>query len=266
MSKHHDELAIQLELLMGVQKELKESFEVVESTWRNKKELSYLTEIDRWEQMVIARIRQIAEKARTTVNEMMTKNMFDIRRRLNQLAFDMEQRQQEGNYLDNDLAEVRKQLEQINNNIKHVDEKIRIDSTATNKVDWDSLIYVTTEKKLATNRFSLSEFHYEQEDTQDKIWNNLRKLIRNKHTTNDYKSKQSSFKRNTTSLFEPIVLTSFDSSTCSFSEQNSSSNRKSTIFESSFQQNSFSNDESFNRKSYISINHDQVVLPQASDA
>jgi hypothetical protein len=266
MGKHHDELAIQLELLMGVQRELKESFEVVESTWRNKKELSYLTEIDRWEQMIIDRIRQIAEKARTTVNEMMTKNMSDIRRRLNQLAFDMEQRQQEGNYLDNDLAEVRKQLEQINNNIKHVNEKIRIDSTATNKVDWDSLIYVTTEKKLATNRFSLSEFHYEQEDTQDKIWNNLRKLLRNKHTTNDYKSKQSSFKRNTTSLFEPIVLTSFDSSTCSFSEQNSCSNRKSTIFESSFQRTSFSNDESFNRKSYISINHDQVVLPQASDA
>jgi len=53
-----------------------------------------------------------------------------------------------------DIAAVKKQLEQLNNNIKHVNEKIRINSTATNKIDWNSLIFVTTEKKLVENRFN----------------------------------------------------------------------------------------------------------------
>ncbi len=261
MSKHHDELAIQFELLIGIQKELKESFNIIELTWRNKKENPCLKEIDRWEQEIINRIQQIAAKTRTIANEIMMKNIFDLRRRLDQLAFDMQQRQQEGNYLDNDIIGVRKQLEQLNNTIKHVNEKIRINYTATNKMDWDYLIYVTTEKKLAENRFSFSEFHYEQEESQDKIWNNLRKLIRNKHTDNDNTNKQSGFKRNTTSLIEPIVLTSFDS----FSQQDCYSNRQSIIFDN-FQQNSVSNDESFDQKNCISIGHDELLFSQASDA
>ncbi len=264
MSKHHDELSIQFELLIGVQKEVKESFEVVQSTWQNKKELSCLTEIDRWEQEVINRIQQTAAKARTTANEIMTKTMLDLRRRLDQLAFDMQQRQEEGNYLDNDIAEVRRQVEQLNNSIKHVNGKIRIHYTATNKVDWDSLLYVTTEKKLVENRFSFSEFHDEQEEPQDNIWINFRKLIRNKHTINDFKNKQSTFKRNTTSLIEPTVLTSFDSSTCSFSQRNSYTNSESSIRDS-FQLNPFLNDDSFNHKHFLSID-DAHLLPQASDA
>jgi len=264
MSKHHDELAIQFELLFGVQKELKESFEVVQSNWQNGKECPCLIEIDRWEQEILHRIRQTAAKARTIVNEMMTKNMSDIRRRLDQLAFDIEQRQEEGNYLDNDIAEVKKQLEHLNNNIKHVHEKIRINHTATNKIDWDSLICVTSEKKLAENRFSFAEFQYEQDDRQENLWTNFRKLIRNKHVNIEYRNKQSNFKRNATSVFEPIVLTSFDSSTCSVSQRNSYCNSESTILEN-FQSSSYSNNESLNYKHFVSIDYDQQ-LPQASDA
>jgi hypothetical protein len=263
MNKHHKELGIQFGLLIDVQKETKESFNIVESTWRNKNEFPCLIEIDQWEEEVINRIRQIATKARTTANELMTKNMSDIRRRLDQLAFDMEQRQQEGNYLDNDIAAVRNQLEQLNNTIKHIHEKVRINYTATNKVNWESLIYVTTNKKFAENRFNFPQFNFEQESSQDKIWNNLRKLIRNKHTNNDYKDKQSSFKHKS-SLFEPIVLTSFGSPTCSNSEENSYVNSPSPTFDD-FQSDPLSNDESFNHMNFASIEHDQL-LPQASEA
>ena len=109
----------------------------------------------------------------------MTKNMSDIRRRLDQLAFDIEQRQEEGNYLDDDIAEVKKQLEQLDNNIKQVHGKIRINHTATNRVNWDSLICVTNEKKIAENRYSLAEFQYEPDDRQESLWTNFRRLIRN---------------------------------------------------------------------------------------
>ena len=258
MTKHLDELEIQFDLLFGVQNELKESFNIVESIWQNKKELSCLNEIDRWEQEVINRIQQIATKARITANEMMTKNMKDIRRRLDQLVFDMQQRQTEGNYLDNDITAIRNQLEQLNKTIKTVNDKIQVDYTMTNNIDWGSLMYVTTGKKVVETRSSLPEFDYEEENHQDKLWTNLKKLIRSKHTSNEYKNKQSNFKPNTSSLFEPIVLTSYDSTICSVSEKNVFPTDQSFVPDRS-QLNSFSNDQSFNQITFTSINRDQQV-------
>ena len=247
MNKHHEELAVQFGLLIDVQNHLKESFNIVESTWRNKNELPCLIQIDQWEQELINRIRQIAAEARADAHEMMANNMSDIHRRLDQLTFDVQQRQEEGNYLDNGINEVKIQLEQLNNTIKHVHEKIRINYSATNKVDWSSLIYVTTDKKLGEKRFNLPEFNSEQE----KIWNNFRKLIRTKHTNNDYQNKHSCFKRNASSLYQSIVLTSYGS----HSQENSNSFRK----------HSLSNDDSFTYVTFDSNNHEQLLL-QASDA
>ena len=251
-------------MLIDAQSDLEASFDVFESNWKNTKEVSCLLEIDRWEEEVIDRIRQIASNVRTTVNEIMAKNMSDIRRRLNQLAFDMQQRQQEGNYLDNDIAGIRNQLTQLNISMKDLHEKIRIDCKATNTVDWASLISVTTNKRSIENSFDFSDFSDEQERSQEKIWNNLRKFLRNKYTNNAYKIKQMNFKRNTSSLLEPIVLTSFGSSTYSFSEQDSHLNSKS-IISNSIQKDSLSNEEIFYQETFQSIKQN-YLLPQVSDA
>ncbi len=250
MNKHHDELIIQFELLIRAQNELKESFTVVESTWQTNKELPYLTAINQWEQEIINRVQQIATKARTTANEKMATNISDIRYRIDQLALDMAQHQQDRNFLDSEISGIRNRLEQLNYTIKHINEKIRINYKAPNKVNWGSLIYVTTENNLP-------ELQYEQESSQDKIWNNLRKLIRNKHTNNDYLNKQSSFKRNSSTL-------TFGSPTCSLLQHDSSPKSESTTSDSS-SSNYFSNKDPFDYVIFTSIDPDQL-LPQASDA
>ncbi|CAF5172032.1 unnamed protein product, partial [Rotaria magnacalcarata] len=140
---HHDELMVEFEALFGIQNELKESLDVVQSNWQNNKDFTCLAEIDQWELEVINRIRLIAGNARKTANEMMAKHMSDIGHRLDQLTFDMEQRQQEGNYLDNDINEIRNQLQQLNSTIKEANEKIRINYSTTNRLDWNSLLHVT---------------------------------------------------------------------------------------------------------------------------
>ncbi|CAF3325212.1 unnamed protein product [Rotaria sp. Silwood1] len=268
MNAHHEELVIQFQLLFGVQNELKESFNIVESNWKNKKELPCLFEIDQWEQEFINGIRQIAEKARTTVKDIMVKNISDIRQRFDQLTFDMQQRQHEGNYLDNDIAEIRNQLEQLNNSIRTINEKIRINYTGTNKVDWNSLINVTAdkkllEKKLIENRFDFSEFHFEEESTQEKIWKTIRKFIRNKHANNDVKTQQSNIKGNTSAIFEPIGLTACDTSNSSIAVRNSYTNAIKTM-SNNFQRNSLQNDELMNSITFTLRNNDQI-LSQASD-
>lgn len=254
MSHHHDELANEFDLLIGMQKELKQSFETVQLTWQNKTDCSSLFEIDQWEIETIQRIRELASKARTTVNNIMSKNLMDIRRRLDQLAFDMEQRQQEENYLDNDIVEVKKQLEQLNSNLEKIHDKIRINQTATKKIDWSSLIYVISEKKSLTNRFSVQEYHDEDSEPQDKLWNQFRKFIRTKHLSIDYRNRQSSLKSSTTSVYEPTVL-------ASFSPQEPYSSPESIIFPRLV---THPNDDSFIERNFVSIDHDHS-LPQATD-
>jgi len=256
MSKHHDELASQFDLLIGMQKEFKQSFDNVQLSWQTQTDCSSLIEIDQWEIEATQRIRELASKARTTVNDIMNKNLSDIRRRLDQLAFDMEQRQQEGNYLDNDITQVRKQLEQLNLNLKTIHDKIRINQTATKKIDWPSLIYVISEKKSSTNRFSLQEYHDDgdSDEPQDKLWNHFRRFIRTKHFNIDYRNRQSSLKSSTTSICGPTVL-------ASFSLEESYSPPDSIIDSTSITN---SNDDSFTNRNFLSIDHDHL-LPQATD-
>ncbi|CAF0897725.1 unnamed protein product [Adineta steineri] len=261
MNKHHEELIKHFEQLIGVQKELKESFNIIESTWQTEQEHPCLTTIDQWEQEIITRIQQIAENARQTTHEMMTKNMVDIRSRLDQLAIDMEQRQQEKNYLDNDVVRVKHQLEQLDHTIKHINEKIRINYSATNKVDWNSLIYVTADKKFMGNRFNLSELNNEQESSQEKIWNNLRKLIKTKYININDRDKQINLKHDTSVMFEPITLTSYGSSLL---KENSNLKSETTISNNT-QANPFLNNDPFNYSTFTILDSDPF-LPHTSDA
>ena len=253
MSKHQDELGVEFQLLSGVQKELKHSFEIVQSNWQNRTECPCLVEIDRWEEEILARVRRVADQARVMANEMMMKNMADIRRKLDQLAFDIEQRQEEGNYLDKDIAEVKRQLEQLNGNIENIHARIRINSTLTKKIDWNNLISVTIEKKSMDNQLNALEFQDEQDDRPENLWRNLRKFIRNKQMNIDYRSRHESFKPNSTSMDRSVTLTGFDSSECS-STSTAEPSKQSSIFRN----------DSLNHKNFVSINHDQF-LPQGTD-
>lgn len=258
MSKHHEQLAVEFQLLLGVQRELKESFDVIQSNWENGRERSCLVEIDRWEQEVLARIRQVANQARMMVNEMTRKNMSDIHRRLDQLAFDMEQRQEEGNFLDKDIAEMKRQLEQLNSNIANIHTKVRVNSTAANKIDWNTFIYVTNEKKFMENRLNSMDYRDEERDRPEKLWTNLRKLIRNKQINMEYRNKHHNFERSATSIDQSITLTRFDSS-----EHTSSSSAATSMLDNP-KRTTVGRHESFNERNFVSIDHDQS-LPQATD-
>jgi TolA-binding protein len=151
MTKHHDELIQQFQLLMNVRNEVKESMETKESTSPNGKRITCLDEIDRWEATIIQCIQQIAAKARTNVNEILTGHMTEIRHRFEELSLDMLQQQKEGNYLENDINRVKNQLDQLKNDIEHVSENIQVDTALSNNIEWETLIYVA-ETDLSTSK------------------------------------------------------------------------------------------------------------------
>jgi hypothetical protein len=170
MTKHHDELVQQFQLLMDVRNEVRQTLHVTESTSSNGKEIHCLTEIDKWEREIIQRIQQIAAKARTNINEIMMKHMNEISHRFEQLSLNMQQRQKEGDYLENDIEKIKNELDGLKNDIEQVNAKIRVDSTMSNNIKWNTLIYIGEQELPSKNDVkeesmmiaSLSKFTEEQ--------------------------------------------------------------------------------------------------------
>ncbi len=146
MNKHHDKLAQQFQLLMDVRNEIKQSLDITRSTTSNKKQVSCLIEIDAWEQEIIQRIQKIAANARNNVDELMMKHMNEISDRFEQMSAQMQHQQKEGDYLENDIERIKNQLDQLKNDIKHVNERIRVDSSLSNNIEWDTLLYIVEEE------------------------------------------------------------------------------------------------------------------------
>jgi hypothetical protein len=146
MNKHHDELGQQFELLMDVRNEVKQSLDICRSTSSSGKKMPCLVEIDEWERKIIQRIQQAAANARTNVNELIIKHMNEVSHRFGQISIHMQQQQKEGDYLESDIEKIKNQLDDLKNDIKHMSGKIQIDSSISNNIEWDTLIYVLEEE------------------------------------------------------------------------------------------------------------------------
>lgn len=264
MNKHRDELVVQFELLLEVQKGVKESLNAVESTWQRTGELPCFCQIDRWEQESIQRIQQVAQQARSTANEIMAKNIFDIRQRLDRIGSNLEERRKEENYLDDDIMLIKNRLEQINHTVHHIHESIRVDQSMSDDADWNAMLKVTVAKNFGKDRNHAFRFVAERPNDQGNLWVNLKRRVRTRHWTKDYKTKQTSVDRSTSFVGEPVILTAF----APRSDQSSESNSLSASEASTLHQlggNSFlakRSSKSIHRKSF---DHDQP-FPATSDA
>jgi cell division protein FtsB len=178
MNKHHDELAQQFQSLTDARNELKQSINATESTSENNKEVPCIAEIDHWEQEIIQRIRNIAAKSRTTVNEIIAKNIAELQHRFEQISADIQQRQKDGNYLENDIDAIKTQLEQLRNDIEHVPKTIHVDSTVSTNTEWNTLIYVVEEDlpSKTTTKLAQTNDQSTKERKNKSYWNHLVEL------------------------------------------------------------------------------------------
>ena len=223
MNKHHDELKTQFQLLTNVQKDLKQSFDHVESDWQTSGQLPCFSEINRWEEDFIERVRQVAHHARNTANEMMVTNMVHLRHRLDQLSFDLEERREQSNYLDHDILIIKNQLEQFNYNIQHIYETVHVIPSMSDTIDLDSFLRVISDKTFIEDPDKSFGYHQETKPEQEKLWVSFRRLIKTRSEKTEQKNKITIVKRTPTPIYEPIILTSFTNKTERSSEFRGSS-------------------------------------------
>lgn len=221
MNKHHDELLQHFQQLMDIRNELKESLDITETTTQYENELPCLIEINQWERKTIERIQEIAKKLRTDINKMMLKNVADVRYQLEQLSVNMQQQEKEGNYLENDIVQIKCQLDKLKETIQHMNEKIQI--TTSNDIDWNTLIHITINKNLEEDCGISSKYFGQERSTKSEFQTNQEKPSHKKSTIRYHSNKQSAFRPAT-----PLYLESNDSNSFRpisppvFSQDNSS--------------------------------------------
>ncbi len=183
MTKHHDELVQQFQLLLDMRNEVKQSLNIYASTSSDGKEMACINEIDKWERESIQRIQHIAAKVRENAKEITTKHMDKISRQFEKLSIDIQERQKQGDYLENDLEKIKTQLDQLKNDIEQVNEKIQVDSTMSDNIEWDALIYIV-EKETPTKTTSESVQTKDTVTSENKKTASLSKFIKDHRTSN----------------------------------------------------------------------------------
>jgi len=204
----------QFQQLMDIRNELKQTLDTREAKSQPEDELPCFIEVDRWERENIERIREIANKVRTDIGQIMVKNVMEIGYQLEQLSASMQQQQKEENYLENDLERVKLQLNQLKETIRHVNENIHV-TTSTN-VDWNTLIHVMTDKDFIRNKFQTD---------QEKQLDIKSASSHRSYKQSTFRPATPVFESNGSGCFRPISPPVFPQTDSSGSERNSPEDR-----------------------------------------
>ncbi|CAF1368262.1 unnamed protein product [Adineta steineri] len=157
MNKHHDELVQQFQSIMNIRNEIKESLNISELLSKNENQISCLVKINEWEQEMIQHIQEIATKIRLNVKETIVKQINTISDRFEKVSNHLQQQEKEENYLEDDIEKVKNQLNELNNDIQQMYEKIQVHCTIPDDIKWDTLVYIIDEelsRKITTEEIN----------------------------------------------------------------------------------------------------------------
>lgn len=108
--------------------------------------------IDQWEGRMYAKIASVASKARDHVRKHLSNVKSDVEKEFKRLSDELQEKQKIGGYTERDLNLTEEQLTKLKEKIQRLKDDIRIDTTASEKISWDSLIIV----KLPTNTYPVT--------------------------------------------------------------------------------------------------------------
>ncbi|CAF2077687.1 unnamed protein product [Rotaria magnacalcarata] len=111
-------------------------------------------EIDRWEKEMHGHIDCIASTARDQVRQFQSESSKNVRIELDEISKELQERQKTGGYIEDDLNRIKQQLKNLGSIIQQSNEQIRIDTSVSNNIDWNSLIRVMPIHGSRTNSIS----------------------------------------------------------------------------------------------------------------
>lgn len=148
LSQHRNDLSNELDDLFNQRNELVEIIGA-HTPGHNTDKCSCFDDINRWQKEMHANIDRIATMARENVRQYLSEASQNVRMELDRVSQDLQQKQKTGGYLEGDLNRIKQQLIKLNDTVKRFNEQIRIDTSISKTIAWDSLLFVIPTKGTA---------------------------------------------------------------------------------------------------------------------
>ncbi|CAF2864864.1 unnamed protein product [Rotaria sp. Silwood2] len=115
----------------------------------NSLSLDLSDQIEKWKNTTISKVKKAAEKAQRDLNELIDKQRTTIIKQLEPITKEIRCRQEEENFVENDIDELRQKINEIQQNLEQFTQKdatktIRIEN---DQIDWNRLIYIREEQQ-----------------------------------------------------------------------------------------------------------------------
>ncbi|CAF0830034.1 unnamed protein product [Rotaria sordida] len=142
LSQHRNELSVELDELFNRRNELFEIITNSSSSNNTTNRSPCLEEINRWQNEMHTNIDRIASTARDHVRQFLSESSKNVRIELDRVSQDLQQRQKTNGYVEGDLDRIKQQLTKLNDIVQRFNEQIRIDTSNTKNIQWNSLLVV----------------------------------------------------------------------------------------------------------------------------
>jgi hypothetical protein len=146
LSRHRNELDLELDDLFNRRNEL---VEIINNNLPSNTtdKCPCFDEINRWQNEMHTNIDRIASTARDNVRQLLSETSKNVRIELDQISHDLQQKQKTGGYVEGDLNRIKQQLTKLNDMVQRFNEQIRIDSSISKNIPWNSLLFVLSNKE-----------------------------------------------------------------------------------------------------------------------
>ncbi|CAF0817804.1 unnamed protein product [Adineta ricciae] len=144
-NKHRNDLSLELDDLFNRRNEL---MEVINSQLNNDS-LNVnpcFEKIDRWQNEMHAHIDRITAAARDTVYKLTFEINSNIRNEFDEISKELQRQQKTNGYIESDLNRLRQQLIKLNDTVQQSHNKIHVDSSNSRNINWDTMLFVATNK------------------------------------------------------------------------------------------------------------------------
>ena len=114
---------------------------------------SLLAQIDQWQQVTIAKVKQAAEEARQQVNKVMNSKLEKIVQEFQVLTQELKKLTETKGILEQNLTSLKRQIDQLNQNLEQLSRPpaVELNMNRSEQIMWHQMIYVE-EKAMNAGR------------------------------------------------------------------------------------------------------------------
>ena len=149
--KHREQMSNIMEQVIEERNQLQETINIeIQSDIQSN---SIIQQIDSWQENIITKVKQVADKARIQATELLNSKRTKINTEFTTFSQGLASLKETENYVEHELTELNEKIAQFKLDLEDTVRPagIKVHTELSETIDWENMIYVDQEQTLAKN-------------------------------------------------------------------------------------------------------------------